>query len=79
MKCKNINCTKRFHACSSCSLSYYWEYSFCSEKCYLEYNKELINEISNFKASLTPSQLDNLQYFINEVDDELFSLVINQK
>lgn len=78
MTCKNPNCHNQFHACSSCSLGYDWEYSYCSEKCFLENNKDTINKIISFKDGLTPSQLETLQYFFNEVDDELFGLILNQ-
>lgn len=37
VKCKV--CGKEFHACSSCGMSYNWEYDYCNETCWRKSNE----------------------------------------
>ena len=50
-------CGKKFHACSSCSLTYYWEYEYCSKDCAMastEYKQceRILDELSGGDVKL---------------------------
>ena len=68
MKCI---CGKEFHACSSCCLTYSWEYKFCSEECWKssEEYKTDHNRFIEFYSSLSLEQKEKFYYFLDNIFD----------
>ena len=63
-------CGKEFHACSSCCLSYSWEYNYCGDNCYLTSKEylEISEKISNFLQSLNRQQSETFHYDLSDTD-----------
>ena len=74
MKCKT--CQKSFHACTNCSFSNFWEYDYCTEKCWKNspVYKDNYNLIINFLNSLTDNQLDQFRK-ISELDSDYENII----
>lgn len=66
MKCI---CGKEFHACSSCGLTYNWEYKFCSEECWKrsEEYKTDHDRFIEFHNSLSSKQKENFRYCLDVI------------
>lgn len=66
-----IRCGRTFHACSSCSLDYAWEWEYCSAKCYKSSDEYAhgIKAINALLAKLGPTELDII---IECANDELY-------
>jgi hypothetical protein len=62
--CKS--CGIEFHACSSCDLNTFWEYEFCSRKCW-EKSEEYINN---------KYLLQKFYIFLNEKQRGLFKEIL---
>ena len=62
-------CGTSFHYCSSCSISYNWETTYCSEKCWHaspEYT-EVQRRFAEIYAALDPTARPQFVAFVDEL------------
>ena len=73
-------CDKKFHACGSCYLSHGYEYTYCSEECYLKSDeyKEESTPILSFLYSLNDEQREIFYKIVNDIDEDLLNFVIKE-
>jgi len=49
-------CKKKFHYCCSCGYDTVSDYGYCSEKCLIEGESDILKELSRFYGSLNEYQ-----------------------
>ena len=72
-----LKCGKTFHACSSCGLSYNYEYRYCREKCWKESDeyqktKDIFLEFYNSLSQKQKESFETVQEcFCNDFEYEI--------
>lgn len=74
-------CSKQFHACSSCGLIYEWEYEYCCDICYEK--SDDYAKVQNMKAAIdevvsniSPELFDQLKEIL--YNDEVCEYFLNK-
>jgi hypothetical protein len=67
-----MSCGTKFHACSNCCLSRDWEYSFCSERCWL---MSIGQDIAKFDDAVKRGDRAEVGFLLMELDSETLEAI----